>query len=640
MTELPESSASVDLARTPDFKLGALLISPSSCRVRTGERDQRVEPRVMQVLVVLVRAAGRTVSRDELIEACWGGRFVSDDAVARAISLVRGLARGLEPPPFVIETVPKVGFQLEAADAPFDADQPHGASPLPIAESPSIPQPSRQRLLLIAFVALGLTIVAAGAAWLLVAANRPAGQTGRVEVMMFEPLQPDPSLQRYATALGDAVVRMLAGSGVETVQRPLRRDAGGPGGADLRVAGTVDRDGSKYVVNAQVISRRTGVVLWSARFDREAAAPVGFQEEAANRIGDALRCALWHRAADRKAVNERVFSLLLDVCEVWRGDPEPLLGPTEQLVRAAPDHSYAHSMRAIALALNASRFTHPVETPALADSAASEARRALQLDANNAEAYQALAIRYFGWGHWLEREQNFLRGGELSPTPPSFYNLYVETLREVGRWEDASEINRRTISADSFSPYQPSSLARMRAAAGDLHEAEALTERAELLNPDVGRQLRASIALWWQDPVEALTALPRYSDVLSPQDRRCYQAYLGRLVGAAGAPIRGLPPTCTGQEVGVRVRLLARQGDVDGAYAAFAADPNARYDTTTLFYPEMNGFRRDPRFMPLAVRLGLADYWLKSGHWPDFCREPGLPYDCRAEASRTARADR
>ena len=46
----------------------------------------------------------------------------------------------------------------------------------------------------------------------------------------------------------------------------------------------------------------------------------------------------------------------------------------------------------------------------------------------------------------------------------------------------------------------------------------------------------------------------------------------------------------------------------------------------------MKAFRQDPRFMPLVKRLGLVDYWMQSGHWPDFCAEPDLPYDCKAVA--------
>jgi hypothetical protein len=40
--------------------------------------------------------------------------------------------------------------------------------------------------------------------------------------------------------------------------------------------------------------------------------------------------------------------------------------------------------------------------------------------------------------------------------------------------------------------------------------------------------------------------------------------------------------------------------------------------------------------MKLAARAGLVDYWKTSGHWPDFCSMPDLPYDCRKEAARLA----
>jgi hypothetical protein len=51
--------------------------------------------------------------------------------------------------------------------------------------------------------------------------------------------------------------------------------------------------------------------------------------------------------------------------------------------------------------------------------------------------------------------------------------------------------------------------------------------------------------------------------------------------------------------------------------------------------------RRDPRFMALAARIGLVQYWRSTGRWPDFCStQQGLPYDCRTEAARVKLARR
>jgi DNA-binding winged helix-turn-helix (wHTH) protein len=133
------------LAGEPDFKLGELTISPSSCRVLGQGSDNRVEAQTMAVLVVLAKAEGATVSRDDLVEACWQGRIVSDDAIARAIAKVRALARGVIPPAFVIETVPKVGYRLRV--------EPRAATSAASFKWPAPPLPARRQVALVALAA-------------------------------------------------------------------------------------------------------------------------------------------------------------------------------------------------------------------------------------------------------------------------------------------------------------------------------------------------------------------------------------------------------------------------------------------------------------------------------------------------------
>ncbi|MEJ7777909.1 MAG: hypothetical protein WKF52_11160 [Sphingomicrobium sp.] len=53
-----------------------------------------------------------------------------------------------------------------------------------------------------------------------------------------------------------------------------------------------------------------------------------------------------------------------------------------------------------------------------------------------------------------------------------------------------------------------------------------------------------------------------------------------------------------------------------------------------LFRPALKDIRRDRRFMQVAKRIGLLNYWRTSGHWPDFCQEADLPYDCKKEAAK------
>ena len=126
---------------------------------------------------------------------------------------------------------------------------------------------------------------------------------------------------------------------------------------------------------------------------------------------------------------------------------------------------------------------------------------------------------------------------------------------------------------------------------------------------------------------------------INPRTFACVEQFLTELPRRIAALERGLPAGCETIANFRRMLMMAREGDLDGAYAAAMSALNDDLSVSAFLYGrDMSAFRADPRFMPLAKRLGLLDYWSKSGHWPDFCSEPGLPYDCRAAAVRLLRA--
>jgi hypothetical protein len=56
------------------------------------------------------------------------------------------------------------------------------------------------------------------------------------------------------------------------------------------------------------------------------------------------------------------------------------------------------------------------------------------------------------------------------------------------------------------------------------------------------------------------------------------------------------------------------------------------YRTSLLFQVDMPELRNDPRFVRLCARLGLVEFWLNTGKWPD-CVD-AVPYDLRAECAK------
>lgn len=106
----------------PPFDLGGVHVEPDLNTVTGPAGSVSVEPKVMEVLVVLVQRRGETVSPQELIDSVWQGRAVVDAVVTRAISELRR-ALGDDPKaPRFIQTVARRGYRLVAQlDAQLDS---------------------------------------------------------------------------------------------------------------------------------------------------------------------------------------------------------------------------------------------------------------------------------------------------------------------------------------------------------------------------------------------------------------------------------------------------------------------------------------------------------------------------------------
>ena len=641
MTTAAEPSAAVDLAQEADFRLGGLFISPSAGRVRAGDAEQRVEPRVMEVLVVLVRNAGRTVSRDQLIEACWGGRIVSDDAVNRVLAQVRALARLMEPPPFALDTVPKVGVRLIPAQDPSGAGHPPAA---PASPQASVASARRPRPWLLAVAAAAVVVLVAAGLWIGRGALRPSvdsAQNGHVEVMQFEARTPDAAVKQTAADISQDLVRVLSAADVQTAQEPRRRDDAG-GDAELRIAGSVGLEAGKYVTTGQIIDRRSGIVLWADRVERTAEAQASSPGDFAAQVAGVLVCTLRDRRLARRPLSTEAMGLYLNACAaVFFGDDdgERMLAVTRRLVKAAPDFAAAHAMHAIGAALVSNKVTTPAEAAALHAESTAAAATAIKLDRRAAKAYSALAINEGVWRdqlehNWFAEEKYLLLALKYDPELAPARNEYASLLRSTGRTTEALEFIKVSSAADDPRYGNDPRVAMLMAANGDLAGAEAHLAKMEAHSRVSQARMRSTIAFWWEDPKTALSKVAALgADARDAEGQACLVTFLQEIAVRQARRAKGLPASCAAADRNWQVRMLAREGDVDGAFALL----NGRIPggPVLFYYPETRALRHDPRFWTIARRTGLVDYWTRSGHWPDFCAEPGI--DCRA-AARAAMA--
>lgn len=94
------------------FRLGEWWVEPSLNRLTRGGNAVRLEPKMMDVLVLLARNAGQVVTKAELEAAVWPGVFISDSVLTRAVAGLRRAFGDDAQAPRVIETIAKRGYRL------------------------------------------------------------------------------------------------------------------------------------------------------------------------------------------------------------------------------------------------------------------------------------------------------------------------------------------------------------------------------------------------------------------------------------------------------------------------------------------------------------------------------------------------
>jgi pimeloyl-ACP methyl ester carboxylesterase/DNA-binding winged helix-turn-helix (wHTH) protein len=99
-----------------------MLVCFGDCELDPGRRELRlrntlihVEPQVFDLLLYLIANSGRVVSKDDLVEAVWHGRIVSDVTLNSRVGAVRRAIGDDGRTQALIRTVPRRGFRFVAA---------------------------------------------------------------------------------------------------------------------------------------------------------------------------------------------------------------------------------------------------------------------------------------------------------------------------------------------------------------------------------------------------------------------------------------------------------------------------------------------------------------------------------------------
>jgi tetratricopeptide (TPR) repeat protein len=385
-------------------------------------------------------------------------------------------------------------------------------------------------------------------------------------------------------------------------------------------------------------------LLWSKDFEVPASQIGDLKQQVALSAARVLECAT--QATSSGDLDQPTLRLYLNGCATLSGlagnDFRALVPVFRRVTKTAPGFEGGWRQLLLAESYMVGWETLPPDSPeagVLRKDIAEARRRFPQIP----EAY---------WADYLLNIGDFGRKARIIDAAAAAHpdNSLLLSMRSgflfgVGRLAEAVEAAKRAAELNPLSPDETSGYINVLGWAGKTDLAEIELEKAERMWPGARNLVDARWRhhLRFGDPKEALKITrsevnPGYGEQESYLLARIdpSQANIERAIADAKSRI-GREPRATS----MLIQTLAEFGREEEIFALLDRPRDqdvGKFGIDAFFRPAFRRFRQDPRFIRVAQKYGLVDYWRSSGKWPDFCFEPDLPYDCKAEAAKLAKA--
>jgi len=270
----------------------------------------------------------------------------------------------------------------------------------------------------------------------------------------------------FAGGLHEAVLSELAAiSGLRVIARtsvlryaetkPDIREVGRVLDVPFVLEGSVQRDGHRLRVHAQLIDARANDHVWSQTYDREAEDIFGVQTALARDIASRLRVSLLPAEVARierpPTTNPKAYDAYLRgvvaLTSYWaaRTTPpvdllHPALAAFDDALRLDPAFALAYAERSRALTLLWWLHRHEIASDPRSEALAA-AQKALQLAPDSGEAHRALGAYYY-WAQldYGRAEAELTRARALLPNDASTAQTLGYVRRRQGRFDEASAL--------------------------------------------------------------------------------------------------------------------------------------------------------------------------------------------------------
>jgi TolB-like protein/tetratricopeptide (TPR) repeat protein len=296
------------------FLFGGHVLDPDRRELTRGAEVIAIGPQVFDLLAYLVQNRERVVSKDDLLDAVWGGRIVSESTLTSHINAVRKAVGDNGEEQRLIRTIARKGFRFvgDVREMPApDGLGPTGPEPTAPGDTPALALP-----------------------------DRPS-----IAVLPFQNMSGDPEQEYFADGVVEDIITALSrirwlfviarnssftykGRAVDVKQ------VGRELGVGYLLEGSVRKAANRVRITGQLIDATTGAHLWAERFEGTLDDIFELQDQVAASVVGAMAPQL-ERAEIERAWRTPTTSLNAYDCYL-RGLAHMQRGSREAITEALP----------------------------------------------------------------------------------------------------------------------------------------------------------------------------------------------------------------------------------------------------------------------------------------------------------------
>ncbi len=501
---------------TRQIRFGDWGFQPDTHTLTIGQAQKPLEPKIARLLEYFLAHPDEVLSHDQLVNAVWDGRVISDEAVRRGISTLRQ-ALAADGSNGYIKTIHKKGY---LADFPPPTEQtpepgilPQSSSPAGATDVPSIlpagasVPPAARRLFHPGSGLLALVVVLLIGAYLLhLALLDPAPDASpsvavsapvTIAVLPFVNLGEEPATDYFSSGLAEELLGLLGQ--VDAFQVTARsssfqfkangedvREVGRRLGVRYVLEGSVRKAADKIRIGVQLSDTRSGFNLWSETWERNVGDTFAVQQDIARNVVKQLQVAI---VSTRNPVFKESSTASIEAHDEYLqarrllatwvvSDADAAAEHLQRAIALDPDYAAAYALLADAIIVRAASTQSVAK---VREVVAPLVQKALELEPELGEAY---VTRSWLSDDPLQRERDLRRGLELNPSSARGHEMLADLLAAFPeRRDEAYRLIDRARALDPLMPNNDHIKAKMLIQQGRWAEAEELEQHAIELDP-------------------------------------------------------------------------------------------------------------------------------------------------------------